>query len=104
VVNTTLDDLSPGDGLCSLRAAITEANNGSSLVDCHTPGTTEPDAIYFNIGSGVPVIDVTTDLPAITQALTIWWQLRRPRADPRRRAGRRATEAARRAVIRSPRT
>jgi len=70
-VTTTSDDVSPADGGCSLRAAIIAANNADIAGDCPT-GTTGQDAIFFNLGSGVPVIDVgLTPLPAITQAVTI---------------------------------
>jgi CSLREA domain-containing protein len=69
-VDTTADtpDATPGDGLCrdasgkcSLRAAITEANL-----------TLAADTIAFNLGSGIPVINVTgSALPIIAQPLTI---------------------------------
>ena len=68
-VNSTGDaaDANPGNGVCAtsggvctLRAAIQEANALS--------GT---DAIHFSIGSGPQTIAPATDLPAITDVLTI---------------------------------
>jgi uncharacterized protein (TIGR03437 family) len=73
-VNSTSDaaDLQPGDGVCAapagqaggqvctLRAAIQEAN-----------ALTGADTIVFSIGTGQQSITVGTPLPAITQPLTI---------------------------------
>src|SRR6185295_14542127 len=69
-VNSTgdLPDVSPGNGICAdsggnctLRAAIQESNALAGA-----------DTINFNIaGAGVHTISVTTQLPAITGAVTI---------------------------------
>ncbi len=73
-VNSTLDsiDNTPGDGLCAstpvtggpsvctLRAAIEEANANAG-----------PDLIVFNIGSSVQTITLNSTLPTITEVLTI---------------------------------
>jgi CSLREA domain-containing protein len=73
VVNSTLDepDLVPGDyncltssGVCTLRAAIMEANYYGGPID----------TITFNISGAVPVdrkITINTELPAITTQTTI---------------------------------
>ena len=68
-VTTTSDEEFPADGMCSLRAAILAAN-GTNAGYCGT-GTAEQDSIRFNIGSGVPVINVGSLLPAITDPVTI---------------------------------
>jgi titin len=60
VVNTTLDSPNPVNGLLSLRAAITEANQNPGL-----------NTITFNLGPGTHVIAPGTDLPAITNPLVI---------------------------------
>ena len=71
VVNDTSDygDANPGNGVCSalitgkctLRAAIQEANA--------TAGTT--DTITFNLGSGLPSISASLELPHITSPVVI---------------------------------
>jgi len=69
-VTTTSDDEFPADGLCSLRAAILASNVGGYAGYCDA-GTAEQDSIRFNIGSGVPVINVGSSLPTITYPVTI---------------------------------
>lgn len=68
-VNSTADtsDATPGDALCdaggsvcTLRAAIEEANANAG-----------PDAIHFAIGTGPQTIAVTSLLPDITETVTI---------------------------------
>ena len=65
-VNNTTD---PGNGICdtsgcSLREAITAANS--------TPNSGGPDLIHFAVpGTGVKTIKPATELPAITEAVTI---------------------------------
>jgi hypothetical protein len=67
----TADDCTTAADDCSLRGAITAANN--------TPNSGGPDLIHFNIpGSGVKTIQVdgadgptSTDLPIINEAVTI---------------------------------
>lgn len=75
VVNTTSDFLNPGDGTCSLRAAITatNANVKAGNCDAHSSQPGGTDGISFDIGGGTPVINVstTTPLPAITDRLSI---------------------------------
>src|SRR5262249_29625171 len=61
VINGICDD---GTGVCTLRAAIEEANATAAL-----------DTIGFNIGSGTPTIEVgtvtLTALPPITRPIVI---------------------------------
>ena len=71
VVNTTSDLEFPGAGLCSLRAAILASNVGGFAGDCDTAGTAGQDSIRFDIGSGVPVIAIGSELPAIVQPVII---------------------------------
>jgi CSLREA domain-containing protein len=69
-VNTTLDETTSGDGLCSLREAITNANdNGQTYSDC-APGSGD-DTITFSVSG---TITLGSTLPAIASgmgALTI---------------------------------
>jgi CSLREA domain-containing protein len=69
VVTTTSDDEYPADLGCSLRAAI-EASNNFTAGYCGA-GTGGHDLIVFDIGSGVPTINVVSDLPQITNGVTI---------------------------------
>src|SRR5437879_1813882 len=66
-VNTTSDSSVAGDGLCSLREAIENANSKADITggDC-SPGT-GTDAIAFSVSG---TILLTSKLPAITNALT----------------------------------
>ena len=69
---TTAADTVNVDGQCSLREAMinANANNTSGSADCLAGSG--PDTITFNIpGTGVQRIAVTTNLPAITETLTI---------------------------------
>lgn len=72
-VTNNLDETSDGDG-CSLREAITNANNNSqTFSDC--PAGMGADNIYFNIGGGGPqTINVGIEgngLPTISDPITI---------------------------------
>jgi CSLREA domain-containing protein len=64
----TASDTEAGDGFCSLREAI-HASNGGGYLDCD--GSTSMDSIRFNIGTGTPVINVSSELPEITAPVTI---------------------------------
>ncbi len=69
ILVTTTADTEADDGQCSLREAIIAANlNG--IADTCGPGT-GPDSIRFSLGSGNPVINITSDLPQITEQVTI---------------------------------
>src|ERR1051325_5688634 len=76
-VNTNADDLTPNDGSVSLREAITAINSGNDLGDSditnQNPGTFgSSDTIDFSIGGGgVQTIPLTSDLPAIQNAVLI---------------------------------
>jgi CSLREA domain-containing protein len=60
-VNTTTDDTTPGDGLCSLRKAITYADGGTTEIDCAqgmASGTTTinvPAGHYVLTGGTLPI-------------------------------------------------
>ncbi|MGD0073656.1 MAG: choice-of-anchor Q domain-containing protein, partial [Candidatus Binataceae bacterium] len=52
VVNTTVDDSTPDDGLCSLRKAITNANNAAqTFTECNTG--TGFDSITFSVSGTI---------------------------------------------------
>ncbi|MEQ8970808.1 MAG: right-handed parallel beta-helix repeat-containing protein [Coleofasciculus sp. C1-SOL-03] len=74
VVNTTVDDINAGDGNCTLREAINNANTNRDTTngDCRT-GSPYPtiDAIAFNIQSAQPSIIPNSPLPTITEAVVI---------------------------------
>lgn len=61
VVNTTLDNAVAGDGLTTLREAITAANATPSVVD----------AISFNLGSGAREIYLGSALPELRTPVSI---------------------------------
>src|SRR5262249_22540588 len=73
----TLDASVNNDGLCTLREAITAANlntaSGAVAGECvKGDGFPTVDTIAFNIpGSGVQTITPGSDLPPITEAVTI---------------------------------
>lgn len=69
VVNTTVDNFDE-DGFCSLREAISAANDNMSVGTC-TAGTAGPDIIQFNVGTGTPTINLIAPLPPITEPVTI---------------------------------
>lgn len=74
VVNTTTDREKAGDGSCTLREAINNANtnkdntNGDCLVGSPVPTI---DKITFNIGSSQQTIIPNYALPTITEAVVI---------------------------------
>ena len=68
VVDTTADNTT-ADGFCSLREAIIASNNNATVDTCG-PGTGD-DAIFFNLGSGNPQINIFSPLPLITAPVTI---------------------------------
>src|SRR5262249_34360206 len=76
-VNSTLDASVNNDGLCTLREAITAANlntaSGGVAGECVTgDAVSTVDTIAFNIPvSGVQTITPGSDLPPITEAVTI---------------------------------
>ena len=74
VVNTTADDINAGDGNCTLREAINNANRNRDTTngDCRT-GSPHPtiDAIAFNIQSIQPSIILNSPLPTLTEAVVI---------------------------------
>jgi CSLREA domain-containing protein len=74
VVNTTADDITKGDGSCTLREAINNANTNSDTTngDC-LAGSPIPtiDAIAFNIQSGQQTIIPNSALPTLTEAVVI---------------------------------
>jgi hypothetical protein len=77
-VNTTSDQLAPGDGAVSLREAITAIDAGGDLGDpdleAAATGTFGvADEIVFAIpaAAGIPTIGPSAALPAVTKPLTI---------------------------------
>src|SRR5687768_1127861 len=69
-VNSTADNATADNDLCTLREAINNANSASgdtTMGDCATGSTPAADRIQFNIGSGSPVISPASGLPAITE-------------------------------------
>lgn len=72
-VNTVSDSSTAGDGLCSLREAITNANTNAdqSAGDC-AAGAAGLDVIAFNLPGSPPfTIAPATDLPVITDTLLL---------------------------------
>ncbi len=67
-VNTTADEVTPGDSQCSLREAINNANSASDTTSGDCAAGTGNDTINFNV-SGVIVL--TDFLPGIANTLTI---------------------------------
>ena len=86
IVNTAADNATPGDGDCTLREAINNANSGGDTTggDC-VPGTVGLDQISFT-GLGASIISLTAgDLPpmldeVIKRALDAYHQGRTPTA------------------------
>ena len=69
LVDTSADVIA-NDGLCSLREAITAANNNGNYFGCIGNGGGY-DLIEFSIGAGTPVINLATALPQITGPVEI---------------------------------
>ena len=74
VVNTIVDEIEAGDGKCTLREAINNANanrdttNGDCIAGSPLPRL---DTITFNIKSAQPTITLNSALPNITEAVLI---------------------------------
>jgi CSLREA domain-containing protein len=66
-VNTLLDDTTNGDGLCTLREAITAANNNANYNDCVATGFGD-DTIIFSVSG---TIALGSQLPNIQNAGTL---------------------------------
>lgn len=69
IVDTAADVIA-NDGACSLREAITAANNNANYFGCIGTGGGY-DLIEFSLGGGTPVINVATALPNITGPIEI---------------------------------
>lgn len=72
-VNTTVDDTTAGDGFCTLREALTNANANSDTTggDC-AAGEPGLDSILFDIpGAGPHVIGVSSSLPRATEPILV---------------------------------
>lgn len=63
-VNTLLDNTTNSDGLCTLREAITAANNDANYNDCVATGYGN-DTITFSVSG---TITLGSQLPTITDA------------------------------------
>jgi CSLREA domain-containing protein len=72
-VTTTADDNTPFNGVCSIREAITAANQNSYLEDsCNASGSTGTDRIQFaNFGSVTPTLNIGSELPVISAPVLI---------------------------------
>ncbi len=75
IVNDAGDTELGGDGKCTLREAITNANSnaqlpGSVAGDCDA-GMPGLDNIRFNLGAGTPVIAPTSGLPGIQEPIDL---------------------------------
>jgi CSLREA domain-containing protein len=78
VVNTTIDKSTSGDGLCSLREAINNANARSDTTSGDCVAGTGDDTINFSVsgtitlaGSGLPAIANTLTIDGTGQAVTV---------------------------------
>ena len=74
IVNTTADNTTAGDSNCTLREAITNANNNNDTTsgDCAAGSAVGTDSITFNIpGAGPHTIAPTSALPALIGATSI---------------------------------
>jgi CSLREA domain-containing protein len=67
-VNTLADNTTNGDGFCTLREAMTAAENNANYNDCASSGY-GADTIDFSVNG---MIVLTTWLPYITDTLTIY--------------------------------
>lgn len=70
IVVDTAADVIANDGFCSLREAITAANNDANYFGCIGNGGGF-DLIEFGIGAGTPVINIASSLPTITRSVEI---------------------------------
>jgi hypothetical protein len=65
---TVTDTFDPGNGICDASCTLKEAIDAANS----TPNSGGPDLIRFNIpGTGVKTIKPDSQLPAITEAVTI---------------------------------
>jgi CSLREA domain-containing protein len=77
IVNTTSDENTPGDGLCSLREAINNANAKSETTGGDCMAGTGNDTINFSVsgtialGNGLPTIQNTLTIDGTGQAITV---------------------------------
>jgi hypothetical protein len=75
-VTTTMDGgficfPGPCPPLCSLRDAITAANENRAVNGCTAGQSTGADRIVFRVGSGTPTISLRSALPPITEPVEI---------------------------------
>lgn len=74
-VDSSADNTTAGDGFCTLREAITNANNDSDSTSGDCTAGSGTDTIEFDItsneGAGPHTISVTTDLPELNDTTTI---------------------------------
>src|SRR5215207_5544046 len=68
VVNTNADATIAGDGFCTLREAITNANSDSDTTGGDCPAGSGADAITFAAGYTITLVN---QLPAVTTEMTI---------------------------------
>src|SRR5271154_1768128 len=68
IVNTTVDDSTSGDGLCSLRKAINNANDETDVSGGDCVAGTGTDTINFSVSG---TITLTSAFPLILNNLTI---------------------------------
>src|SRR5258706_2694195 len=67
-VNSIIDDTTPGNGFCTLREAINNANANSDSTsgDCAAGLAGSVDVIFFSSGLGSAIIRLGSTLPTIT--------------------------------------
>jgi CSLREA domain-containing protein len=73
-VNTTIDDVTANNGLCSLREAITNSNNNSmaAFPECVIVGTPSNETILFNLTTPATLpVTQPSNFPQITRSVTI---------------------------------
>lgn len=70
IVNTLLDNTTNGDGLCTLREAITAANNNANFNDC-TGSSYGADIITFSVSGTITLGSSLPNITAVGSALTI---------------------------------
>jgi hypothetical protein len=68
---TTTDATEVNDSLCSLPEAIKAANTNTNYFGCAGAGGSTDDIIAFSLTGEFPRIDVTTELPTITEGVSI---------------------------------
>jgi len=60
LVDTLEDEMDANDGSCSLREAITAANNNSAYNECPAGESSAPDTITFSLGGTISLTEVLT--------------------------------------------